>query len=94
MENEAMPTEEDLIKEAKKRAEDKAGFFIHLAAYICVNSMFIAIWLFSDPDGFPFWIFMLFGWGIGVVAHYVDAFLKPDMMDKMVEKELRKLKGR
>jgi len=55
---------------AKKRAGVWLGFYIHLAAYIAVNALLVAINLVRSPDrlwfGWP-----LFGWGIGVVAHAI-----------------------
>ncbi|HYZ94085.1 MAG TPA: 2TM domain-containing protein [Actinomycetota bacterium] len=67
----------DAFERAAQRELDapKLGFRIHFAVYIGVQVLLIATWaLVSNwDDGIPFpWpIFPLLGWGIGVAAHYV-----------------------
>ena len=58
-------------------AEAKRGFKIHAAVYalvmtglIVLNVLLIA---FTDAN-FPWVVFPLVGWGIGLTFHYVDAF--------------------
>jgi len=58
-------------------AEAKRGFKIHAAIYVLVvtglivlNGLLIA---FTDAN-FPWVVFPLLGWGIGLTFHYVDAF--------------------
>lgn len=55
------------------RPETK-GFLIHLAAYVAVNAVLIVINLTRDPSDIWF-IWPLFGWGIGVGAHGLALFL-------------------
>ena len=54
--------------------EPRMGFRIHLAVYVAVQALLIATWALTSSwdDGFPFpWpIFPLLGWGVGLVAHY------------------------
>jgi hypothetical protein len=86
-------TENDgLRKEARERAEMKFSFYINIALYIIINGILIAIWYFNGM-GFPWIIFPLIGWGIGVVAHYLTAFVYPGKkyLDGMAEKEYEKL---
>jgi hypothetical protein len=54
--------------------------------------MLIFIW-YSNGMGFPWFIFPLVGWGIGVVIHYLSAFVYPGRkyLDGMAEKEYEKL---
>lgn len=67
----------DAFERAARREidEPQIGFRIHFAVYIGVQILLIATWaLVSEWDeGIPFpWpIFPLLGWGIGVAAHYV-----------------------
>ncbi len=52
-----------------KAEQGKIGFQINLAAYIVVNALLITInFLFASE--FPWCIFPLIGWGIGVTMHY------------------------
>lgn len=50
------------------------GFRIHLAVYIAIQVMLAATWaLTSNWDGgipFPWFVFPLLGWGVGLAAHY------------------------
>lgn len=91
-----MTSDEELMRRAEKMAENKASFYVHLSAYILVNTLFIFIWWYNGgSDGiFPWFIFITLGWGIGITAHFVEAFVSPNLRDKMVEKEFNKLKAK
>ncbi|HHF56284.1 MAG TPA: 2TM domain-containing protein [Thermoplasmatales archaeon] len=88
-----MGENEEIIRKAEKRAEDKLGFYIHFAIYLIVNIMLFLIWLFITK-GFPWFLFPLGGWGIGVTFHFLAAFVFSENLiyKKMVEKEIEKLK--
>ena len=49
----AQMSEEELYKEARKRVEEKKGFFTHLSVYIIVNIMLVIIWAFPAGGGYP-----------------------------------------
>lgn len=49
------------------------GFYIHLISYVCVNSFFIIITLFSSPGNYWF-VLPLIGWGIGLLADASNTF--------------------
>ncbi|MEF8879990.1 MAG: 2TM domain-containing protein [Candidatus Thermoplasmatota archaeon] len=95
-----MMDDKELREKAEKRAEEKIGFYTHLTVYIVVNLFLIIIWFFnggsswfSKGEGvFPWFIFPLFGWGIGISAHFVGVFTGGDFKDKIAEKEYEKLK--
>ena len=86
-------SEEQIYKQAKKRVEDKKGFFIHMIVYIVVNIMLVLIWVFAADRGFPWFIFPLGGWGIGLLFHFLGVFVferKPDRA--AIEKEAEKIR--
>jgi len=86
-------SEEQIYEQARKRVEEKRGFFQHLAVYIVVNIMLVLIWAFGDGGGFPWFIFPLGGWGIGILFHFLGVFVfgrKPDRA--AVEKEAEKIR--
>jgi len=56
---------------AEKKVKQRREFRQHLAVYIVVNTILWVIWLITGA-GFPWPIFALLGWGIGVGAHYVE----------------------
>ena len=88
-------SEEELYKEAKKRVEEKKGFFSHLAVYVLVNILLVIIWAFSAGGGYPWFIWPMGGWGIGLVFHFLGVFVfsqKTDWEKRQIEKEMEKLK--
>ena len=68
-------SEEQIYKEAKKEVAAKRGFLIHLTVYIVVNILLVLIWTFVTGRGFPWFIFPLCGWGIGILFHYLGTFV-------------------
>jgi hypothetical protein len=58
-------------------AEARRGFKIHAAVYAIVMTGLIVLnsllWAYSDAD-FPWVVFPLVGWGIGLTFHYVYGF--------------------
>lgn len=91
-----MLSDEELRKRARKSVEAKVGFYIHLGIYAAVNALLIAIWWstssFLGVSMFPWFIFSLFGWGIGVVAHAIGTFRGPIYVERMAEEEYKKFK--
>ena len=86
-------TEEQIYEEAKKRVEAKKGFYSHLIVYICVNILLIIIWAFASGGGFPWFIFPLCGWGIGLLFHGLGVFVFDRKSDKAaIEKEAEKIR--
>ncbi len=85
--------DEERHKIAKKRVEARFGFYIHAAVFIAVNLLLIAINLINSP-GVLWFIWPLFGWGIGLAFHGASVFLSPNIRaakEKMVKKELEKM---
>jgi hypothetical protein len=66
--------EEEVYRLARQRVEEKKGFYIHLTVYIFVNILLIIIWFFTGA-GFPWFIFPLGGWGIGILFHFLGVFV-------------------
>ena len=91
----AQMTEEEIYEEAKKRVEEKRGFFTHLAVYVVINLLLIIIWAFASGGGFPWFVFPLGGWGIGILFHFLGVFVfsRPGGWEQReIEKEVEKLK--
>ena len=86
-------TEEQIYEEAKKRVEAKKGFYSHLVVYICVNILLIIIWAFASGGGFPWFVFPLVGWGIGLLFHGLGVFVFDRRSNKAaIEKEAEKIR--
>jgi hypothetical protein len=58
-------------------AESRRGFKIHAAVYAIVMTGLIVLnallWVFTDAD-FPWAVFPLVGWGIGLTFHYIYGY--------------------
>jgi hypothetical protein len=83
--------DERLWRTAKKRA----GFKQNLISYFLVNAILWGIWWFttgrhSDRIGVPWPVWVMLGWGIGLIFNYVKAYRADD--ETMAEKEYEKLK--
>lgn len=88
-------SEGEIYQIARKRVEEKKGFYSHLAAYILVNVILIIIWAFAAGDGFPWFLFPLCGWGIGIIFHALGVFVfnkESGWERKEIEKEAERLR--
>ncbi len=56
-------------KETEKKGVMIKGFIMHLVAYILVNAFLI--WINLSQDGYLWFYWPLFGWGIGLIIHGV-----------------------
>jgi hypothetical protein len=87
-------SDEQIYEEAKKRVEEKRDFLIHLIAYIVVNAVLVLVWAFTSR-GFPWFIFPLGGWGIGLFFHFMGVFVFPGMSNRdAIEREAEKIRRR
>jgi hypothetical protein len=76
-------------REARQILKRRA-FYLHLAIYLAVQVMLIAIWALVG-GGFPWFLFPLMGWGIGIVAHGASAFLLSHPDDIVLQREQKRL---
>lgn len=82
---------EKRYKLAKKRVEKLKGFYIHFGIYcICVPGF---IYLnFLSQAGFPWAVFPIVGWGIGVTSHASETFnYNPFFGKNWEERKIREL---
>ncbi len=80
-----------------KLAQKRASFKSHLTVYIIMNIFFWAVWYFtgekySGQMRFPWPVWPMFGWGIGLFFHFVEAYVYPK--NNSVEREYGKLKNK
>jgi len=89
-----MISDAELFQKAKKRAEDKVGFLIHLGMYVIVNAFLVMLWwVTTGGTAFPWFVFPMFGWAIGLVAHFLAAFLETGKLaDRWTREELERLR--
>ena len=73
---------------AKERVEKIKGFYVHLGIYLIMVPVFI--WLNTKSTSFPWAIFPIFGWGMGVFGHATEAFdWHPILNKKWEERKMR-----
>lgn len=57
---------------ARRRVEALKGFYTHLAIFVAVIALLFVI---NATTGGGWWVqWVVFGWGIGVLAHALSAF--------------------
>jgi protein-S-isoprenylcysteine O-methyltransferase Ste14 len=84
--------EPDAYEKAKKRVEEKMGFFSHLGAYVVVNLILLVLNLVQSPGDLWFY-WPLLGWGIGVFFHGMGVFVWGEgsgLKDRMIQEEMRR----
>ncbi len=87
---------DDLHAEALRRLEKKRGFHVHLSVYLVVNALIWLVWglvyLYTDFS-FPWPLFPLAGWGIGLGFHAWDAYGLRPFTPEQIDREARRLRG-
>jgi hypothetical protein len=85
--------EDDLRGRALGRLKKKADFRTHLLIYLLVNGVIILIWAMTG-SGFFWPAFVLGGWGIGLMANAVDAYVVDTPTEEQIESEMERLRRR
>jgi predicted membrane channel-forming protein YqfA (hemolysin III family) len=91
-----MPDREstDIREQARKRLEQKRDFKTHVFIYVLVNAALVAIWAIATPDALFWPIFVILGWGIGVLGNAWDVYVRKPVTDAEIEREARRLRER
>jgi hypothetical protein len=91
---EADMVDDERTRRARQVAEARYGFRWHLPFYLIVNAGMVALWA-SSGGGFPWPLFSIVFWGMGLIAHYVAAYRTPG--GQWIERETQRIlaeKGR
>ena len=88
-----MTDDEDLHRQAIRRADMRIAFRSHLTAYAIVNAGLVGIWVMTS-FGHYFWpIWPMIGWGIGLGSHAAAVYMDGEgIRDRMIAEELEKLR--
>lgn len=81
---------EQKYQQAKDRVEELKKFYNHLVSYIIINLFLAGLNYYSNEWGYIWFLWVTFGWGIGLVFHAAKAFRINPMFDKNWEE--RKIK--
>ncbi len=87
-----MSASEEELRVARRRVENRQGFIIHLLLYLIVNAALVGIWKLTG-GGYPWFLWPLFGWGIGIVGHALSLAFGPGSASekRALDRELGKL---
>lgn len=86
-------TDEQILELAKKRVKDKKDFYAHLSAWVVVNIILIIVWAMTNWGGYPWFVWCLGPWGVGVLFHFLAVFVFENKSDfRAIEKEVEKIK--
>ncbi len=82
--------DEELLVRARKRTDAKISFYSDLGLYSIVNVLLFALW-WNGGGGFPWFLFVVSFWGLGVVSHGLVLFRQSDLFDRMTETEYERM---
>lgn len=75
-------------REARQILKRRA-FYVHAAVYGAVQIALVIIWAMAG-GGYPWFVYPIIGWGIGLVAHAAVAFLLSNPDDIVLQREQRR----
>jgi hypothetical protein len=87
--------EADLQRRARRRVNQKMGFYIHATVYVLVNLGLAAINFASGGKGWHLW--PLAGWGLGLAIHGFVTFARLNgdgLREHMLQVEVERLRRR
>jgi hypothetical protein len=71
-------------------AKRRVSFKNHLAVYLIVNAFLWATWYFYGDNDRGYWpIYSTLGWGVGLMFHFLSAYVFPK--ENSVEREYDKM---
>ncbi len=84
-----MEDQDDRREAALKRLKAKRDFRTHIAVYVIVNLMLVAIWAFTGRGYFwPIWA--LLGWGVGLSLNAWVVFFERPISEDDIRKEMER----
>lgn len=72
-----------------RRILRRRAWWVHAAIYLATNLALVAVWALTEGDH-PWFLYPIFGWGIGLAAHGAVAFLLASPQDIILEREERR----
>jgi uncharacterized membrane protein len=81
---------QDLRERAIDRLKQRRDFGAHLFVYLVVNAFLIGIWAVTGA-GFFWPVFLLFGWGIGLVLHAWEVYWRKPLSEDQIRQEMERM---
>lgn len=87
-----MAVRDERLERARRVARRKMDFLRHVIIYLLVMAV-LAVINNVTGGGYQWWLWPALGWGIGVLAHFLSAFLYSggNLEKRLVQKELEKI---
>ena len=89
--------EDRLRNQAVRNLRRRAEFRMHLLIFVLVNLLLVIIWLTTGIFAgawYPWFIFPLFGWGIGLGAHAWTTYRGDELSEDRIRAEMNRIMGR
>ena len=84
-----MTEQNDKREAAVRRVKAKRGFRTHVALYLAVSTLLVAIWALSGARYFwPGWVML--GWGVGLAFHGWGVYLKKPISEDEIRREMER----
>jgi 2TM domain len=91
---EVLGDEASLREAAVRRLRKKQDFHTHALIYLTVMAFLWIAWAVTMPGGYPWPIWPMVGWGIGVAANAWDVYGRRPFTEDDVAAEMRRLDHR
>lgn len=74
---------------ARRRVQARRDFGSHLVAYVVINAFLVVVWAITGAGYFwPVWV--LAGWGIFLVLHAWEVFVRRPVTESDIDAELHR----
>jgi hypothetical protein len=87
-----MAVKNEKLERARQVARRKMDFLRHVIIYLVVMAV-LAVINNVTGGGYQWWLWPALGWGIGVVANFLSAFLYSggSLEKRLIQKEMEKM---
>ena len=78
---------------AERRVKQRLELWWHLGSYVIVNIFLIIVWALTGA-GYPWFVWVMLGWGIGLAFHIMHYFMNVSgeaRRQRMIQREMDKL---
>lgn len=86
-----MPPEYDEARRsAYKRVKARRDLAGHAVAYVVVNAFLVVVWWITSPNGYFWPIWVIAGWGVGLLLNIWDVYGRRPITPDDIEREMRR----
>ncbi len=90
---EASEPDGDLRQQAISRLEAKRDFLSHVAIFIGVSILLVAIWALTGTDNFFWPAIPIVAWGIfGIIPNYWTAYRQSGLPEDKIQAEMNRIR--